>query len=169
MQMTEDLIRINENERIKLISSYSDILYSMNKPLGLTVNIHPTISVRNERKHWLKKKVALADIDALWGSFSTELKKMQFFSSERNRPIKTYLAFGNVEIGKTENLAHIHSVINNLRGCDPRIFRYLVKMAIDRASEKVRIMSGEPHITHSVDSGWVGYCFKGDYLHSLVA
>jgi hypothetical protein len=169
MQITEDLIRITESDRRNLISSYSDILLSMNKPFGLTVNIHPTISVRNEKKHWLKKKVALTDIDALWGSFSTELKKMQFFSSERNRPIKTCLAFGNVEIGKTENLAHIHSVINNLLDCNPRIFRYLIKMAIDKASEKVRIMSGEPHITYSVDSGWVGYCFKGDYLHSLVA
>lgn len=170
MQIMEDLIKINESERQSVIASYSKIFQSMNKPFGLTINIHPTVSIKDEKRRWLRKKVALSDVDALWGSFSTELRKMHFFSSERNRPINTCLAFGNIEIGKQEQLVHIHGLVNNLHDCNPRQFRYLIKTALDKASDKVmNIISGNPDISYDVDKGWVSYCFKGEYLHSLVA
>lgn len=170
MQIVEDLIKINESDRKSVIASYSQIFQSMNKPFGITINIHPTVSVKDENRRWLRRKVALPDVDALWGSFSTELKKMHFFSSERNRPINTCLAFGNVEIGRQEQLVHIHGVVNNLHDCNPRQFRYLITTALDVASAKVqKILSGDPHIAYEVDKGWVSYCFKGEYLHSLVA
>ena len=165
---------LSKKERDDFVNSYCGILDNMISPIAFTINCHPYHSFKKPdlnsgKERWHKRSTNLEDINALWSRLANQLCQAFTFSSYRNKTRKDIFCIGNLELGKDSGQIHVHGIANNILNMDIRPFRYILKTAIERASDKVRIVSGTPDINYFVDEGWVNYMFKSSYHHQLMA
>ena len=164
-----DELRVSDYSDVeKIKDEYFSIFQTMKTPSAFTINIHPTVKVLNSDKRNIKKRVGLEDIDSLWSTLSSEFRKMNYLSSQRNKLQKAVLAFANVDIGADMGQLHIHGLINNIHDLPAAPFHYLIRTALKETDARHRIISGIPDIQRNASVGWVGYVFKNSYLHPLM-
>lgn len=156
------------------VFAHCEILQKMVSPVAFTINCHPVRSFKEEdlnsgKSRWHKRSTNLEDINALWSCLSYQLYQAFTFSSYRGKTDKDIFCIGNIEIGSVSGQIHLHGIANNILDLDVRPFRYILKTAIERSSNKVRIVSGKPDLNYFADDGWVQYMFKSSFHHQLMA
>jgi hypothetical protein len=168
MNIIDELKMDHYSEVIKIKNEHVGLFNSMMQPSAFTINIHKTVRVLNSERRNVKKKVELIDINSLWSTLSFEFLKMNYLSSQRNKFCNRVIAFGNVDVGDGEGMAHIHGVIENVHNLPTAPFHYLIRTALNTTNAKHRIISGKPDIQSNASIGWVDYVFKNKYLHPLM-